>query len=254
VTRLPTRSPWFRVERVTDDLTRVDEPHVHELLRANIWQLRGRDRDLVVDAGLGVASLRAHVPRLFERDPVLVLTHRHLDHVGSAHEFGDRRMHAATEVDGTPASLRGPELAMLLGLEWPDAPALLIDGVPSETFGIDDYAIPPAPATQHLADGDVVDLGDRRLRVVHLPGHTPGCLCLFDEQSGALFSGDVVYDDVLLDELPESDIPAYLDSMRRLRSLPVEIVYPGHGDPFPGARLTELVDAYLAARSDHASS
>ena len=75
MTRLPTRSPWFRVEPVTDVLTRIDEPHVHELLRANIWHLRGRERDLVVDAGLGVASLREHVPALFERDPVLVLTH-----------------------------------------------------------------------------------------------------------------------------------------------------------------------------------
>ncbi|RHW27271.1 MBL fold metallo-hydrolase [Nocardioides immobilis] len=242
------------MERVTDDLIRIDEPHVHELLRANIWQVRGRERDLVVDAGLGVASLRGHVPALFERDPVLVLTHRHLDHVGSAHEFGDRRMHPATEVDGTPASLRGPEVAALLGLEWPDAPDLLINGVPSETFEVDDYAIPPAPATAVLSDGDTIDLGDRQLRVLHLPGHTPGCLCLFDEHSGALFSGDVVYDDVLLDELPESDIPAYFDSMRRLRSLPVEVVYPGHGDPFDGDRLGELVDAYVAARSRNRSS
>ncbi|MGI5188400.1 MBL fold metallo-hydrolase [Promicromonospora sp. CA-289599] len=247
-------SPWFQVQRVTETLARIDEPNVHELLRANIWHLRGRDHDLVVDAGLGVASLREHLPGLFENSPVLVLTHRHLDHVGSAHEFSDRRMHAATEVDGrTPASLRGPELASLLGLAWLDAPPLLIDRAPSELFEVDSYAILPAPATDVLADGDVIDLGDRQLRVVHLPGHTPGCICLFEEQSGALFSGDVIYDGVLLDELPESDTAAYLDSMLRLRSMPVKIVYPGHGDPFDGDRLRELVDAHLRLRSGDGS-
>jgi glyoxylase-like metal-dependent hydrolase (beta-lactamase superfamily II) len=241
--------PWFRVRPVTETLSRIDEPSVHEVLRANIWHLRGRYRDLVVDAGVGVASLREHVPVLFENSPVLVLTHRHLDHVGSAHEFSDRRMHADTEVDGrTPASLRGPELASLLGLAWPDAPPLLIDRLPSESFEVDSYQVLPAPATDALADGDVVDLGDRQLRVVHLPGHTPGCICLFEEQSGALFSGDMIYDGVLLDELPTSDVTAYVDSMFRLRSMPVRVVYPGHGDPFDGDRLEALIDAYIRTR------
>ena len=67
MTRLPTRSPWFRVEPVTDVLTRIDEPHVHELLRANIWQLRGSDRDLVVGfpgAAELIANLKRFVPGL----------------------------------------------------------------------------------------------------------------------------------------------------------------------------------------------
>ena len=49
--------------------------------------------------------------------------------------------------------------------------------------------------TQRLADGDVLDLGDRCLRVIHLPGHSPGSIALLDIGSDrSLFSGDVVYD------------------------------------------------------------
>ncbi len=222
---------------------------MHELLRANIWHLRGSARDLVVDAGLGVASLREQLPRLFAHDPVLVLSHAHLDHVGSAHEFPDRRMHRASEVGpGTPATLSGPELSRLLGLEWPDMPELLIDRIPAG-FEPREYRIPPAPATAFLADGELVELGDRSLRVLHLPGHTPGSIGLFEEASGALFSGDVIYDDVLLDELHESDIEDYVRSMRRLRELPVRTVYPGHGDPFDATRMRAIIDAYLARRA-----
>jgi len=48
--------------------------------------------------------------------------------------------------------------------------------------------------------------------VLHLPGHSPGCIALYDAKSQELFSGDIVYDGDLLDELPGSDIPTYSGS------------------------------------------
>ena len=73
-------------------------------------------------------------------------------------------------------------------------------------------------------------------------------MCLFNEDDGSLFSGDVIYDDVLLDELPESDIADYVSSMLRLRALPVKIVYPGHGDAFDGDRMRQIIDEYVGRR------
>jgi len=239
---------WFESMPAAPGITRVEEPHVHELLRANIWHVEGADRDLVVDAGLGIASLRTEAPELFAHDPILVLSHAHLDHVGSAHEFADRRMHAASVVGpGMPATLYGPELALQLGLDPAEMPELLLDRIPAG-FDPRAYRIPPAPATHRLTEGDAIELGDRSLRVLHLPGHTPGSICLFDEASGALFSGDVIYDDLLLDELHESSIADYVRSMRRLRELPVRTVYPGHGAPFDAERMRAIIDAYLLRR------
>lgn len=51
--------PWFAIEPQPGGILRIWEPHVSRLLRANIFLVRGRDRDLLVDAGMGVASLRA---------------------------------------------------------------------------------------------------------------------------------------------------------------------------------------------------
>jgi glyoxylase-like metal-dependent hydrolase (beta-lactamase superfamily II) len=66
-------------------------------------------------------------------------------------------------------------------------------------------------------EGDEIDLGDRTFRVLHLPGHTPGEIGLWEEATRTLFSGDCVYESgVLLDELPESSIADYVRSMRRL--------------------------------------
>src|SRR5690242_20659514 len=108
---LPVAERWYQVTRITDDLAVITEPHVHPLLRANIWHLRGRDRDLVVDAGLGVAPLRPALPELFARDPILVVTHAHLDHMGAAAEFERVYAHPFEPLhDPLPGTVRTAEL------------------------------------------------------------------------------------------------------------------------------------------------
>jgi glyoxylase-like metal-dependent hydrolase (beta-lactamase superfamily II) len=244
---------WFRAVGLGDGITRIDEPGVHPLLRANIWHVRGRDRDLVVDSGLGIASLRRHVPALFEHDPVLVVTHAHLDHLGGAHEFADRRGHAGEPMaNPPPGSLHLAPLAAELGLspallgEAP--PDLLLTGLPRPGYDPGRYRLRPAPPTCLLADGDHVELGDRAFRVLHLPGHTAGSIGLLDEPGGVLFTGDVVYDDVLLDELTGSSIGDYLTTMERLHDLPVRVVHPGHGDSFGVNILRRIAADYVAER------
>lgn len=236
---------WFTSTPVEPRVTRIEEPHVHEFLRANIWHVRGSDRDLVVDAGLGVGSLRTECPELFVHDPILVITHAHLDHMGSAHEFADRAAHPAEPVDDPVGdSLDGAVLANQLGFTH-ELPKTLITACPAG-FTPADYRLQPAPATRELHDGDVIDLGDLQFEVLHLPGHTPGSICLLHRASGTLFSGDVVYDDELLDGLHASDRKMYARSMRRLRQMPIRVVHPGHGPSFDGARLVEIIDEYLA--------
>ncbi len=246
----PAVGAWYEQVPVTDRLVRLGEPHVGELLSANLWWLRGTDRDVVVDAGLGVVDLRDAVPDLFEREPLVLLTHFHLDHVGGANAFHERAGHpaeAAVLAKGVPASLRGPELYEKLGLDaaGETVPELLIDALPHPDYDPATYGVDPITLTRQLDEGDRVDLGDRELTVLHLPGHTPGSIALLDEHSGTLFSGDVVYDGYLIDDLPESDVTAYRRSMQRLAQLDVSTVHPGHGSSFDRSRLRELTAAYL---------
>ena len=95
----------------------------------------------------------------------------------------------------------------------------------------------------------MIDLGDRVFEVLHLPGHSPGSIGLWDKDSGTLFSGDAVYDGPLLDTLPDADIRAYIKTMQRLQTLPVNIVHAGHDPSFGRQRLLELAQGYLAYRS-----
>jgi glyoxylase-like metal-dependent hydrolase (beta-lactamase superfamily II) len=251
-TALPVAAEWFAITAVDDGLTLITEPHADELVSANAWLVRGRERDLMVDAGLGVASLRTAVEPLLSdsgREPVLVVTHAHLDHLGSAHEFADCRAHPAERAGNPPpGSLFGPALGAELGLDEA-LPPLLISALPHPGYDPARYRLRPAVVTRALRDGDVVDPGGRPLTVLHLPGHSPGSIALFDPGDGTLFSGDVVYDGELLDSIVGADVGQYRASLLRLRSLPVRVVRPGHGPSFGRPRLHAIIDRYLKERS-----
>ena len=254
---LPIADPWFLTAAVGDGITLVTEPHVHPLLRCNVWHVRGRSLDLVVDTALGLAPLRHLVERELAGALLAVATHHHSDHIGGLHEFAERAVHR-TEA----ARLAEPVVTCLDASLYPETvlgpyraagypmPALFVDAVPpgglAATIAVGD----PVPATRLLDEGDVLDLGDRRFEVLHLPGHSPGSVGLWEASTGVLFSGDAVYDGPLLDELEGSDAGAYVRTMRRLRELPVTAVHAGHEPSFGRARLVELCDAYLAAHEN----
>ena len=75
------------VDAVDDGITLISEPHVHPLLRCNVWHVRGGDVDLVVDTSLGLRPLRHLVEHELGHDVLAVATHVHADHVGGMHEF-----------------------------------------------------------------------------------------------------------------------------------------------------------------------
>ena len=254
---LQIASKWFERRRIDDGITLLWEPHVTPLLRCNIWHVRGRDRDLLIDTGLGVASLREAARDLFDKPLAAIATHAHMDHTGGMHEFETRYIHAA-EADAMAkaenhlpldiAAYDEPTKDWFASVGY-DVSGGFLTAIPHRGFDVAGHALEPAKATRILHESDVVDTGDRAFEVLHLPGHSPGSIGLWEKQTRTLFSGDAIYDGPLLDEIPGADIEVYLKTMKRLRELPVDIVHAGHDPSFGRARLIELVDAYLARRS-----
>lgn len=250
---------WFTRKRVDDQITLLTEPAVHPLLRCNIWHVRGRSRDLVVDTGLGVASLTEAAVDLFSADVLAVATHSHMDHSGSFHEFEHRAIHEA-EVDSATTAAEGLPLDVSTydadTLAWfsdigYDISGGLLTAIPHDGFDVANHEMIGAAPTMTLRTGDTIDLGDRSFEVLHLPGHSPGSIGLWEERSGVLFSGDAVYDGPLLDEIPGADIDAYIATMERLIDLPVTVVHAGHDPSMSPDRFRNVIRDYLTMRSDH---
>ncbi len=247
---------WYGTERLDARTWRLTEPHVHPIYAANIYLVLGKNADLLVDSGMGVAPLRPVVDAL-RPDPakplILFTTHCHVDHMGAAHEFDHVLVHPLERdelVAPAPNSLdtSGIEDAfrqIFLKAGYPPLWPLLIDALPYEGYDPGAYALKGTEPTATVTEGEVLDFGDWQAEVLHLPGHSPGQVGLWDKQSGTLFSADAIYDGPLLYEGAGTDVSAYADTLRRLRTLPVDRVLGGHEGPIGRDRCRQIADQYL---------
>ena len=232
---------WWRVRPVGDGVTWIDEPHVREFYRCNVWHVRGRDRDMLVDSGMGVVSLRDWVPMVTERPLEAVASHTHFDHVGCHHEFPCRSCHGAEA-----HLLRAPTRENTFADKYVTDD--IFTALPPEPYQSSTYAVPAAPATRLLWDGDVVDLGDRQFEVIHTPGHSPGGIALWEAATGVLFSGDIVYDGELIEGTSPQEQAQYFASMERLLALPVRVVHGGHFPSYSGDRHHAIIRDWLEGK------
>lgn len=231
---------WYATRRVADGITLIEEVHVASWLRCNIWHVQGRDRDLIIDTGMGLRPLTAEIAQLAGRPLTAIMTHSHFDHAGGLHQFEHRCGHAqeaAIIADPTPRNTVADTGYLR---------AKTFTALPYAGFTHADYRVQPAPLTGLLDEGDVIDLGDRVFHVLHLPGHSPGSIALYERATRTLFSGDVIYDGALIDDLYHSDAQMLAESHARLREFPVQTVHAGHFGSFGQARLLDLLDEYAA--------
>lgn len=225
------------VAEVEPGVWRAEEPAVDPMFRAAMVTVRGRDADLQFDFGCGLCPLRPALP--LSGGPVIaVASHAHVDHIGGFHEFSDRRGHPAETAGfaGLPGGLTFADTFQA----WPGGAAKGQD--------MTGWTLRPAPLTATLAEGDQIDLGNRSFVVLHLPGHSPGGIGLLDSADGLFLSGDAIYDDEILDDLPGASRADYALTMNRLRHLDCRLVIGGHGPPMDRARMVRIAEDWLRAR------
>ncbi|MBN2136433.1 MAG: MBL fold metallo-hydrolase [Sedimentisphaerales bacterium] len=167
---------------------------------------------LVVDAGFGVEALVALLSERKIRPVAVVLTHGHIDHIAGI------------------ALLRTkyPEIQVLIHVfdaEMLVNPAANLSGMLGQAFT-------SAPADVFLQDGDWVEQGGVRLQVLHVPGHSPGGICLYSSDEAVVFTDDALFaDSIGRTNFPGGSMNRLVGSVKeKLWVLPDEtVVYPGHG-------------------------
>lgn len=210
-------SNWFTIDRIDESTYILSEYRHWE--ETHCYLLNGSEHSLLIDTGLGIANIYDEVVRLTNKPTTAVATHIHWDHIGGHKYFRDFYAHAA-------------ELDWLCGqfpLSLDTIKAMVLDRCnPPDDFDIDHYEFFQGTPTRLLSDGDEIDLGGRRIQVLHTPGHSPGHLCFWEPATGYLFTGDLVYKDVLFAYYPSTDPKAYLASLEKIAALPVRKVFPAH--------------------------
>lgn len=238
---------WYDVTRFTDRSYRITEAE-----RYGAFLIEGEERSVLVDAGIGVGDLAGLVADLVEPPITLVLTHTHWDHIGAAAQFDDVRV-SPVELppDGRIAidslSDEFVDRPDQFTERWRDRENDFPDG-----FDPDTYSIGSTEATPLSVDG-TIDLGDRAIEIVPLPGHSPGHVGLIDPATATLYGGDVIHLEYgVYIHFEDCDLGDYIDSLRRVRTLREDDVFEtlatSHNDPLSGEELSLVDDLYEGLR------
>jgi len=236
----PVAELWYAIQPQGDGILRLNEIHVDPYAVGDIWLVRGAEQDLIVDTGSGIVAPAPIIESLSDKPILAVALNCYYDHAGGWHSFAERACH---RLDA--AALINPSKESALVSQY------LTDGslaaLPRAGYATADYRMVGAEPTRLLEDGDVIDLGDRWLEVLHVPGRSPGGIALWEAETGSLFTSDMLYDGEHGPAWPPDDPPSYIASLRRMGGLPVAHVYPGHYSPFDGARMAVLIDGQITA-------
>ncbi len=165
--------------------------------QTTMYIIEGNDRSMLIDAGTKCADLDKVVKKITDKPLDVVLTHFHPDHAGNIAYFNKIYMHQA-------------DSALLRMMN-----------------------IPYNGEIEYINEGDVFDLGDKKIEVIHTPGHTPGSIVLIDREAGSCYTGDAFGSGMVWMQLePHLPITVYLESCKKMEKImeeqQIKKIYCGH--------------------------
>ncbi len=172
----------------------------------------GDNQALLLDTGYGIDHLIETINQITNLPLTVVNSHGHLDHILGNRYFNEVHLHPAdlkiykehTKIDRkrsiTNLRTTRPEL-------FP------------EDFSIETYIKETNAKILPIDDGDTFSLGGVNLKVIHIPGHTPGGIALLDDRDQLLLTGDMVSPHVWIFLRESTDINTYINSLEKLQKL-----------------------------------
>lgn len=208
---------WFTIDQLSPDTYCISEYRHWE--ETHCYLLLGSQRSLLIDTGLGICDISAEISKLTQGSVTAAATHIHWDHIGGHRHYPDFYAHKA-ELNWLQGEFPMPREAVLeMVADRCDLP---------QGYNVNTYEIFQGTPTRLLEDGDIIDLGNRKIIALHTPGHAPGHLCFWEPEREALFTGDLAYKDILFAWFPSTDPTAYLHSLEKISALPAKTLFPAH--------------------------
>jgi glyoxylase-like metal-dependent hydrolase (beta-lactamase superfamily II) len=215
---------WFEVYEIAPGIFALYEPYQWQQVIS--YLILGQDTALLFDTGNGIGNIKAVVNQLTDKPVTVLNSHTHFDHIGGNFQF-DKVMSVSTPF--SIANSHGVDNDMVKTEASAEA---LCKGLP-EGVTRASHRIRPFTITDTIKEGDVIDLGNRKLEVLQIPGHTDDSIALLDRKAGFLWTGDTFYEGPIWLYFPETDLAAYGKSIARLAALAPQLtaLFPSHGTP-----------------------
>ncbi|MBA7700066.1 Hydroxyacylglutathione hydrolase [subsurface metagenome] len=208
-----------------DDMYGAIEGYTLNLIKPNIYQFAskgagchiyliiGEELNVLIDTGIISKFnsfnylLTTEVGLRVEDINLVINTHEHFDHISSNAYF-----HCAIAAHRLAATkIQHTDELITKGKKW----------------GID---LTDLKVNIWLEDGNIIDLGNVFLKIIGTPGHTSGCICIYDPYKHYMFTGDTLFKGSTTNVYESGSISEYINSLQILNTLKIRSFYPGHGN------------------------
>ncbi|MEQ8363296.1 MAG: MBL fold metallo-hydrolase [Cyclobacteriaceae bacterium] len=236
---------WFEVYQVQDSIYAIYEPYQWQEVIS--YLIIGNEFALLFDTGNGIGNIKEVVNEITSL-PIRVLnSHSHYDHVGGNFAFdfiyGMDTEFTRMRKQGLPHERVAEEVSS----------QALCKALP-EGVVADDHVIRPYKINEYVTEGFAIDLGNRLVEVISIPGHTPDAIGLWDKENGLLWTGDTFYQGAIWLFAKETNLEDYKSSIKRLAEISKSLKYllPAHNIPqVDPSLLVELDEALFQIEEEN---
>ena len=197
---------WFVLDKIDDKTFIISEPRYY--LKNNSYLIMGDSQAFLFDVGSGKRNIAPIVRSLTSLPLTVIISHSHSDHLGSIDQF------PGCAIADLPINRKHTREGIF---------------TPSWLMYSNICRRPRIQVLRWLKINELLDLGNRYLRVIHVPGHSADSIALLDHANGMLFAGDFLYHGNLIATLG-GDLADYLTSVRSLIGWTEgnELIFPAH--------------------------
>jgi len=214
---------WFTIEEI-DSMTFAISEYGH-WENVHSYLVIGEEYAALIDTGIGIGNIKSVISQLTLLPIKVITTHVHWDHIGGHGLFQELYVHEF-EKDWLENGIPGLPLEVIRN----DVSRDISKPLPAD-FKIETYEPFRGKPTAILEDNQRIDLGNRVLTCLHTPGHSPGHLCIYEEERGYLYTGDLIYKGTLFAFYPTTDPFLFVQSIKKISQIKhITKILPGHNE------------------------
>jgi len=235
---------FFRILKIKNNIYKIWEPWFTE--HANIYFIKGKKYNLLIDCGLGIFNLRDYLKDRGLNNFKVILTHAHFDHAGGIRHF------YAEECNVTKKVLANLKKKNFLAVDYLkekyfDKRQIGKLTIKDPTEIIKKYKLPllkikPLKKTS-------LDLGNYNFKIIGAPGHSDDSIILYEQNKKILITGDVLYQGNLIDNFVNSSVNDYRRTFGLIKKLNFNLVLPGHNNILNNRQALKVINQYLSQKS-----
>lgn len=225
------------------------EDELDGYVQSGVYLIRGQGESMLIDTGNWALpeynnGMGEFLVELLDKEKndlkYILITHFHYDHTGNAKMLKERYgamvvCHPADKpIIEDPLIVTRPENLTRFGVT-PEEVVRDFNLKEGESLGLSDPGIIekywnfPVEVDLEVDDGDVVEFGGLKVEIVHLPGHCPGHIGVYNPHTGTLYSGDLLHYPTPLGPAPIGDAKAHWNSIQRCLDIKPQLLLEGHG-------------------------